>query len=159
MQATLVVERIERRLSLDPISDAEWLRTRMDTSGGRLRIVESMRYSDDDIQTYGAAQIRAWVAEDHQRYDAFQRGEWWFVDAFATAIIGVYLGEERVGQTRYCSSLVGGLESDAPRDWLDDMTEPLVAEVREGLAGGGFTGLEGVETPYVLSEPWIAPAI
>ena len=159
MQATLTLERIERRLSVDMISDADWFLTRVDTSGGQLRIVESMRFTDEDVRTYGAAQIREWIAEDHRRYEAYERGDWWFLDAYATAVIGVYLGEERVGQVLYCSPVIGGIESDAPREYLDEMTQVLVTEVKEELADRGFEGLDEVEVRYVLSEAWIVDAV
>ena len=159
MQATLIVERIDRRLAVDSTSDADWLLTRVDAAEGRLRIVESMRYTDEDVQEYGEAQVRAWIADDHRRHDDYQRGNWWFVDACATAIIGVFIGEERISQFGYCSMTVGGIESDAPRDYLDEMTETLVTEVKEELVSRGFSDLDEVETPYLLSESWVAAAI
>ena len=159
MQATLVLERIERRLSVDPILDCDWLRTTADTAEGHLRILASMRYCEEDVRKYGAAQVRAWIAEDQRRYEAFGEGEWWYLDAYATAIIGVHLGEERIGQVRYCSMVLGGIESDSPREYLDEVTAVLVTEVKEELRSRGFTDLDEVETPYALSEHWIAAAI
>ena len=159
MQATLTLEAIQRRLSVDPISDAEWLRTTADTADGHLKILASMRYSAEDVHQYGAAQVREWIAEDERRYQAFGEGEWWFVEAQAVAVIGVHLGEERVGQVLFCSSVIGGLESDAPREHLDEMTEVLVREVKEELSARGFTDLDEVETPYRLSEAWVADAV
>jgi hypothetical protein len=159
MQATLIVERIERHLAVDPVSDAEWLRTRTDTAEGRLRILESMRYTDADVRKYGEAQLRTWIGDDHRRYEEFQRGNWWFVDAQVVAIIGVQLGEGRFGQVRFGSTLIGGIESDATRGYLDEMTDILVTEVKGELAARGFTGLDDLETPYVLSESWVTDTI
>ncbi len=159
MNATLTVERIERRLSIDMTSDAEWLRTETQTFGGELRIVDSMRYSDEDVAQYGPEQVQAWIAEDHRRYTDFQNGEWWFLDAQAFAIIGVDLAGERVGRIRSSSMIVGGIESDADRAYLDELTDALITEVREELAARGFTDLDQIETPYVPSETWIASAI
>ena len=83
MNATLTVERIERRLSIDMTSDAEWLRTETQTFGGELQIVDSMRYSDETSPSMEPEQVQAWIAEDHRRYTDFQNGEWWFRSAQA----------------------------------------------------------------------------
>ena len=159
VQANLVLERIERRLCVDTISDCDWLRTTADAAEGHLRILASMRYSEEDVHRYGAAQVREWIAEDQRRHEAFQEGEWLYLDICATAIIGVHLGEERIGQIGYCSMTVGGIESDSPREHLDEMTEVLVTEVKEELAARGFVIPADMPTPYVLSESWVADAV
>ena len=156
-QATLILDRIERRLSVDTVGNADWLRTTVDESGRH--IVRSMRYSDDDIQKYRAEQVMAWIAEDQRRYQAFQRGEWWFVEVCAVAIIGVFIGEERIGQLMVGSMIIGGLESDAERKYLDEMTDILVNLMKQELTDRGFSDIDDVESPYVLSEPWVADAI
>ena len=159
MHATLIVERIERRISIDMISDAEWLRTQTDIVDGELRIVDSMRYSDEDIAQYGAVQVQTWIAEDHRRYRRFVEGYWWFVDAQAVAVIGVHLDGERIGRVRCSSMIVGGIESDADRAYLDELTDILITEVREELIARGFTELDRIETPYVSSESSVAEAV
>ena len=160
MQARLVVERIERRISVDTVSDAEWLRTEAETTDeGGLRILDSVRYSDDDVREHGAAQVREWIAEDHRRYRGFQEGEWWFLDVCAVAVIGVHLDEDRIGQVGLGSVAVGGIGSDTSREYLDEMTGILVTEVKDELTARGFIGLDEVETPLVVSEPWVADAV
>jgi hypothetical protein len=160
MQADLILERIERRLSVDPVTDAEWLRTEAKTvmeHGLRtLRIINSMRYSDEDVRQFGAAQVRAWIDDDHRCYDAFQRGEWWFLDACAVATIAVFVGREKVGSFEVMSSCLGGIESDAPRSHLDEITDEMVGELREQLRGWGFAEVDAVEADYVVEDDCIA---
>ena len=160
MQPMLRIERLERRLSPDLTSDAEWLRTDARTvcEGGqyRLRIINSMRYTDEDVRQFGAAQVRAWIDDDHRCYDAFQRGEWWFLDACAVATIAVFVGREKVGSFEVMSSCLGGIESDAPRSHLDEITDEMVGELREQLRGWGFAEVDAVEADYVVEDDCIA---
>jgi hypothetical protein len=159
MQAELRVERIERRLSLDEVADADWLRTETDTSdNGQLRIVKSCRYSNEDIRTYGAAQVQEWVDEDHRRYAGLGE-DWWFVDALAVAVIGVQAGEEQLGTFTIFSGCVGGIESDAPLSYYDELTHELVGELKEQLAAQGLSIPENLETPYVCSQPCLVQAL
>lgn len=155
MAATLQLERIERRLSTDEVSDAEWLRTETDADDdGQPHIVSSWRYGDNDIATYGASQVEAWIAEDHSRYQAFG-DSWWFVDAQAVAVIGVHVGEEKLGTVELTSACVGGIESDAPVGYYDELTGELIEELKEQLMAQGLLVPDGVEAPYVGPVPWL----
>lgn len=159
MQAELTVERIERRLSPDEISDADWLATEIETdSEGRLTIVKSCRFSNEDIAKYGAAQVQAWIEEDHRRYDLLGQ-DWWFVDALAVAIIGVHAGKVQLGTFEIFSGCVGGVESDAPREYLDELTGELVTELKEQLVGQGLIVPEGLDTPLVCSGSCLVDAL
>lgn len=158
MQATLNLERIERRIALDIMSDAEWLLSTVDESDGQLRILASRRYTDDDVRKHGAAQVLAWIAKDRQRHRQFQQGEWWWVTICAVAVVGVHLGDERIGQVGY-QSMVVSVESDVARAFLDRATDVLVTEVRDALAELGFTDVDSVPTPYAPTEPWVADGI
>lgn len=159
MQATLQLERIERRLSPDEISDADWLRTETETTeDGQFRIVKSCRYSEDDVDKYGAAQVREWVAEDQRRYKGLG-DDWWFIDAQTVAIIAVEVGEEQLGTFEISSGCVGGVESDAPREYLGELTDELIAELREQLQAQGLSIPEDLETPYVCSQPCLVQAL
>jgi hypothetical protein len=154
MNAELRVARIERRVSLDTISDCDWLLTELDGD----RVVESMRYEDGDIATYGLRKVRGWVAEDGDRYRSFGES-WWFLDMQAVAIVEVVVSDKVIGQFGYCSMLIGGIESDASRDYLDEMSGILVREVTETLADLGLTIPDGIDTPYVQGDPWLAEAL
>jgi hypothetical protein len=155
MQAELRVERIERRLSPDEVSDADWLRTETDTTAdGQLRIVESCRYSDDDVAVYGGEQVQAWIDADHRRREGLQR-DWWFLDAAAVAVIGVHTGDERIGEIEVASSHLGGIESDAPVDHLLDVTADLFAELKDELRRVGLTVPDAMDGPLVPTESWL----
>lgn len=159
MQAELTVERVERRLSLDEVSDGEWLRTEAETDeDGQLRIVESCRYSDEDVVTYGAEQVQRWIEEDMRRYDTFG-DSWWFVDALAVAVIGVRVGEAQIGTFEVASGCIGGVESDAPLSYYGEVTDELVAELREQLQAQGLSIPEDLDTPLVCSDPCVVQAL
>ncbi|MEN6547897.1 MAG: hypothetical protein ABFE07_17815 [Armatimonadia bacterium] len=155
MQVELRVERVERRLSLDDISDAEWLRTESATTDdGRLHIVKSWRYSDEDIAKYGAAQVSAWIVEDHRRLAEFGR-DWWFVHLEAVAVVGVYAGETRIGEVEVRSLGIGGVESDADRSHFDDLSAEELSQLRDELQGYGLAMPADDDIPYVCSESWL----
>jgi len=154
MNATLRVTRIEPRVSLDTISDCDWLLTEMDGD----RIVESMRYGDSDVVAHGLHQVRGWIAEDGERYRSFGES-WWFLDLQAVAVIEVVLGGQVIGQFGFCSMVFGGIESDAAKDYFDEMSGILVREVIEGLADFGLSVPDGVDTPYVQDEAWLTETL
>lgn len=155
MQTELRVERVERRLSLDEISDAEWLRTETGTDDdGQLRIVRSWRYTDEDVAKYGAAQVSQWIMEDHRRLAGFGRN-WWFACVQAVAVVGVYAVDRRVGEVEVGSMGVGGVESDAPKDHYDELSAEELSELRDELLGYGLTTPEDADIPYACSESWI----
>jgi len=154
MTATLQLERIERRLSIDEVSDAEWLRTETGADDGQLHIVSSWRYGDSDIARYGAARVREWIAEDHSRYHSFG-DSWGFVDAQAVAVIGVHVRDEKLGTLELSSACVGGIESDAPVDYYDELTDELIEDLKQQLAEQGLPVHDRVDTPYVGTVPWL----
>lgn len=155
MTATLQLERIERRLYMDEVSDAEWLRTQTDAGDdGQLHIVSSLRYGDNDIATYGAAQVREWIAEDHGQHQSFG-DSWGFVDAQAVAVIGVHVGEEKLGTFELSSACVGGTESDTPVEYYDELTDELAEDLKKQLTEQGLLVPERVEAPYVGTVPWL----
>jgi glycerol-3-phosphate cytidylyltransferase-like family protein len=159
MQAELTIERIERRLSLDEISDAEWLDTTAETDDeGRLRIVTSCRYSDEDVVQYGAETVTAWIHEDRRRYQAFGQ-DWWFVNAQAVAVLGVTVKDERIGTVEVASGCLGGAESDAPPSYYGEITDELVAELTAQLKAQGLNIPEDVDTPFVCSDPCVVRAL
>jgi len=155
MIATLQLEHIERRLSMDEVSDAEWLRTEAGADDdGQLHIVNSWRYCDSDIARYGAAQVREWIAEDHSRYYSFGHS-WGFVDAQAVAVIGVHFRDEKLGTLELSSACVGGIESDAPVDYYDELTDELIEDLKQQLTEQGLLVPDRVQTPYVGTVPWL----
>jgi hypothetical protein len=107
----------------------------------------------------GLGQVGAWVAADDDRHAAFKRGDWWFLDVQAVAIVQVVVSDEVIGQFGYCSMLFGGIESDAPRDYLDQMSSVLVREVTETLADLGLVIPDGIDTPYVQDQLWLMEAL
>lgn len=157
MQTELRVERVERRLSLDEVSDASWLRTQTETTDdGQLRIIESCRYDDQDVAQYGAAQVSQWIMEDHRRLAGLGR-DWWFVHLEAVALVGVYAADKRIGEIEVRSMGVGGIESDASKQHYDDLSAEELSELRDELLGYGLT-MPGDETiPYCV-ENWILQA-
>lgn len=133
MKAEMNLHHIERRISPDPLSDAEWLRTKLQ---GR-RILQSQRYSDADIAKYGLKQVKSWVAEDHERLAALDRGEWQFMDLELVAIGSLSVGQHELGQVEVLHSCVGGIESDCG-EYLDELTGELLDEMLHELQGIGF---------------------
>lgn len=151
MTATLHLKHVERRISLDPLSDAEWLRTKL----GDGHILESMRYSESDIAKYGLPQVQAWIDDDHRRLQAFENGDWWFVHLEAVAVVSVMLGDCELGYIEASHSCVGGVESDSPQCHFDELTQDLVADIKAELADLGFADVESVETIDVRSDEWL----
>jgi len=152
MPTELRVERVERRLSVDEVSDAEWLRTQTETGDdGQLRIVSSWRYSDDDVAKYGAAQVSQWIMEDHRRLGGFGR-DWSFFHLEALAVVGVYAGDRRIGEVEVRSMGVGGIESDAPKEHLDDLSAAELSELRDELLGYGLTMPADKTIPYSVEN-------
>lgn len=151
MNATLHLKHIERRISLDPVSDADWLRTRLQNG----HIIQSMRFSDTDIAKYGLGQVKAWIEDDHRRLRGFENGDWWFVNVEAVAVVSVMLGNRELGRIEASHSCVGGVESDSPQCHFDELTQDLVADIKAELADLGFADVESVETIDVRSDEWL----
>lgn len=145
MNATVALHHIERRVSSDPFSDAEWLRT---TLRGR-HIVQSQRYSDSDIAKYGLKQVKQWIAEDHRRLAGLDRGEWGFVDLQLVAIGNLTVGQRDLGRVEVLHSCVGGIESDCG-EYLEELTSELAEEMVHELQDLGFSA---TELPVVDSAP------
>lgn len=159
MQAELSVERIERRLSLDEVSDADWLRTETETTeDGQLLIVKSCRLSNGDVAKYGHEQVQAWIDEDQRRYQRLG-DEWWLLNAQAVAVVAVMAGTERLGAIEISSGSVGGIESDAPREYYDELSGELVSELKEQLLEQGLSIPDDVAMIYVCSDPCLVPAL
>jgi hypothetical protein len=140
MNASVHLKHLERRISLDPISDANWLRTKLESG----HIVESMRFTDADIAKYGLEQVKAWIEEDHRRLRGFEDGDWWFVDLQVVAVLAVMLDDRELGQIDVLSACVGGIESDCPQCHISELTQDLVGELKTGLRELGFTDADGV---------------
>lgn len=152
MTVELRVERVERRISMDEVSDAEWLRTQtMTDDDGQLQIAHSWRYGDGDIATYGAAQVSQWIFEDHRRLADLGRG-WWFVYLEAVAVVGVHAGDKRIGEIEVRSLGIGGVESDASRDHYDGLAAEELSQLRDELQGYGLTIPADDDIPYVCTE-------
>jgi len=151
MNVSLHLKHIERRISLDPISDANWLRTKLENG----HIVESMRFSDEDIAKYGLEQVKAWIEEDHRRLRGFEDGDWWFVHVEVVAVVGVMLEDRELGRIEVLPSCVGGVESDSQQCAFEELTQDLVAELKSGLGELGFSDMDSVETVDVRSEEWV----
>lgn len=152
MTVDLKVERVERRISPDEISDAEWLRTQTVTDGdGQLQIAHSWRYSNADVARYGATQVSQWIMDDHRRLADLGRG-WWFVHLEAVAVVGVFAGDKRTGEVEVRSLGIGGVESDASRDHYDDLAAEELSRLRDELQGYGLTMPADDDIPYVCTE-------
>ena len=133
MNAAIALHHIERRISPDPVSDAEWLRTKLQGN----HIVQSQRYSDGDIAKYGLKQVKQWIAEDHRRLAGLDRGEWEFMDLELSAVATLTVGQQDLGQVKVLHSCVGGIESDCG-EYLDELTRELADEMLHELHDMGF---------------------
>jgi len=152
MTVELRVERVERRISMDEISDAEWLRTQTVTDDdGQLHIVHSWRYGDGDVAKYGPERVSQWIMGDHRRLADFGRG-WWFVHLEAVATVGVFAGDKRIGEVEVRSLGIGGVESDASRDHYDDLAAEELSQLRDELQGYGLTMPDDHDIAYVCTE-------
>lgn len=152
MTVELRVERVERRISMDEVSDAEWLRTQTVTDDdGQLHIVYSWRYGDADVAKYGPERVSQWIMDDHRRLAAFGR-TWWFVHLEAVAVVGVFAGGKRIGEMEVRSLGIGGVESDASRDHYDDLAAEELSQLRDELQGYGLTMPADDDIPYVCTE-------
>ena len=139
MNARLQLDRIETHINPDPISDADWLLTEIDLTSGRIH--HSWRYGDDDVARFGLAQVLEWIAEDHARHAAFTRGDWGFVCLEAVAVVGISVGDARVGTMQVAGPTLGGVESDAG-EHIRELAADLVAELRIDLTDLGFVGTD-----------------
>ena len=149
MNAQLEIARIEPRVSPDPTSRPDWLLTKMDGD----HVEESMRYSDADVVQYGIDRVRTWIAEDQRRYDAWQRDDWSFIDLRLVAVVEVQAAEQRVGTLQIDGPVLGGIESDAGDDYMQEVVGELAAEFRSELAARGFTGLDAIVPADIANEP------
>lgn len=152
MQVELRVERVERRISPDEVSDAEWLRTETATTDdGRLHVIHSWRYGNADVAKYGPERVSQWIMDDHRRLAAFGR-IWWFVHLEAVATVGVYAGNQCIGEVEVSSMGIGGIESDASRDHYDDLAAEELSQLRDELQQYDLTMPDDDDIPYVCSE-------
>jgi len=142
MDATLQVIRIEPRVSPDPVSEPDYLLTTMDGD----HVVESMRYGDADVATYGPERVRGWVPEDHARHRAWERDEWRFVDVRLVAVVGVSAGGRQVGTLEIDGPVLGGVESDGGDEYMSSVVDELAGEFRGELVALGFAA-SGETTP------------
>ena len=148
MIAELNITRIEPRISPDPISEPDWLLTTIDGN----RVVQSMRYGDADVAEYGIERVRAWVAEDRQRYEAWRRDEWGFLDLRLVAVVEVSADGLRIGTLEVDGPALGGIESDAGDEYVKTVVGELLEEFRPDLAGSGFGGLDCIVPTGIVSE-------
>ena len=148
MTAELNVTRIEPRISPDPISEPDWLLTTMDGD----RVAQSMRYGDADIAEHGIERVQGWVTDDRQRYDAWRRDEWWFVDLRLVAVVEVSADGHRIGTLEIDGPALGGIESDAGDEYMVSVVGELFEEFKPDLAGFGFDDGDSIVPTEIVCE-------
>lgn len=148
MMAELNIQRIEPRVAPDLTSDANWLLTTMDGD----HIVDSVRYSDFDVAEYGIDKVRDWIADDTERYAAWQRDEWGFLDMRLVAVVAVQAAGQQVGTLEIDGPALGGIESDAGDDYMTEVVGDLAAEFHAELEAVGFTTLDATLVGPIVTE-------
>lgn len=148
MNATLQLNRIEPRISTDPISEPDWLLTEMDGD----RIVSSARYSDTDVAQYGLERVREWIAEDHAHVEAWRRGQWEFVAIRLVAVVEVTAAERQVGTLEIDGPALCGIESDAGDEYMSSIIDDLSSEFVAELSDLGFAGVDTTQPKGIVWE-------
>jgi hypothetical protein len=145
INAQLSIGRVEARISPDPVSEPDYLVTTLDGS----RVVESMRYGNGDVAQYGIQAVRQWAAEDLQRYQAWERDEWRFVDVRLVAIVEVSADERQVGRVEIDGPVLSGVESDAGEEYMNEIVGDLAGEFSAELTEVGF------DTSHIRPSPMV----
>lgn len=130
MQATLVLERIERRVWQDREANVRWF-------------LDGITHGPQ-TQTEPPHGRPLQVADAVSRFAAFRRGEWRFVVVEMAAVVGVHSESCRLGEFEVVTSCAGGVPSDSAPGHFDVLTRDLTCAVKSKLMELGFGGVETV---------------
>lgn len=148
MQVEVQSKRIEQVIDHDPYASAEWLRTTICDGV----VTESVRYTDDDVSKYGFSQVSQWVEQDHERLEAFDKGEWSFLHLQVKLIGAVWTETKELDECTVATACVGGVESDAPQEHLDQLFEELMHEVKAEAYLLGLEPTDNLEVRMLQSQ-------
>jgi len=101
-------------------------------------ILDSMRYTDEDVAKYGWDEVYRWIRSDHQRLEQFEAGVLHMVGIRARAKIYV----NGAVTMRYSPGL-WEIESDSDEDYMQEVGEEELKQLEPDLE------LEGFDLEYI----------
>jgi hypothetical protein len=117
--------------------DLSYLETKMEGN----KIIDSVRYTNDDIKKYGLAKVKKWIEKDTQRLNDY--GRTWeevIIRAEATILIPQKTIPASYLIQKITSGGLGGIESDSGKKELERYKEEQLEELEEVLETLGIKG-------------------
>jgi len=107
-------------------------------------IINSCRYTNDDVKEYGWKKVKEWIDQDHHRLETY--GDLWVcVGVEAIAYLSVLLKSGPKGFA-ICQTIksggVWGIENDSGTEYLREEGENELAQLRNILTALGMENTE-----------------
>lgn len=121
-----LMEEIEMEKLTDDCPDLSWLETKYDYDDetGELTIIDSCRYSQNDVKTHGSKTVLDWILQDHSRLESY--GQSWYmigIRAKTTVKIPVNGVPGNFILQEFTSPGLWGIESDSDSKYFQEVFE------------------------------------
>lgn len=142
---------------IDEDPDLSYLETKYDEDAQY--IIESARYTNDDVKEFGWEKVKEWIDQDHQRLDDYNRGYWRCHGVKAEALVYIPVqtvftqNKTEVHFVRHYVRTPGlwGIESDSEDAYKREVAEDELYILMDMLKTMGIVGIENLELDWDAS--------